>query len=350
VNDFWRGKRVLVTGHTGFKGAWLCVWLRSLGAEVGGFALAPVSDPSLFSLVGLGDLVDSTVGDIRDREALGACTRRFRPDVVFHLAAQALVSEGYNDPVNTYSTNVVGTATLLEVCLEQASVRTVVVVTSDKCYVNRGWPWGYRESDALGGHDPYSSSKACQELVAESYRRAFFHAAGKGLVRARAGNVFGGGDFTTGRLVPDCLAALAGGETLRVRLPDAVRPWQHVLEPLGGYLTLAQLAWDDPDGFSEAFNLGPDEADTVPVRAVIEACAEAWGGALPWEPLPETQPHEAGTLRLDTSLVRARTGWRPVWGLAEGLLRTVEWHRSFLAGDPLEPLMRAQIADREAAS
>jgi CDP-glucose 4,6-dehydratase len=348
VSDFWRGKRVLVTGHTGFKGAWLSVWLRSLGAEVAGFALAPASDPSLFELVGLDRLVDSTIGDIRDREALGGCARRIRPEVVFHLAAQALVSEGYGDPVGTYATNVVGTATLLDVCLEQADVRAVVVVTSDKCYRNRDWPWGYRESDELGGHDPYSASKACQEIVADSYRRAFFDTAGKALVSARAGNVFGGGDFTSGRLVPDCLAALARGEKLTVRFPDAVRPWQHVLEPLDGYLRLAELAWGDPAGYSEAFNLGPAEGDALAVRDLIAACGTAWGEMLTWEQDPESRPHEAGTLRLDTSLVRARTSWRPRWGLRHGLERTVEWHRAYLAGDSLESLMVAQIEAREA--
>jgi CDP-glucose 4,6-dehydratase len=349
ARELWRGRRVLVTGHTGFKGAWLCVWLRALGAEVSGFALAPSTRPSIFELVDLGSQVDSTLGDVRDTEAVAACFERARPEVVFHLAAQALVGPGYADPVRTLSTNVVGTAVVLDACRRQESVRSVVVVTSDKCYAMDGSPAPRRENDPLGGRDPYSASKAAQEHVAEAYHRSFFAERGTGLARARAGNVFGGGDFTVGRLVTDCLAALESKRPVLLRYPNAVRPWQHVLEPLSGYLTLAEQLWNEPERLSAPFNFAPHQADAVRVREVAEMTAEAWGVAPDWGQAPGDHPPETAELRLDATLAQERLGWQPTWGLREGIERTVDWHRAFLAGKPLEPLMVAQIEARGAA-
>jgi CDP-glucose 4,6-dehydratase len=347
--DFWRGRRVLVTGHTGFKGAWLCVWLRALGADVSGYALAPTTSPSLFELAAVGSSVDSTFGDVRDPDAVAALLDRVQPEVVFHLAAQALVGRGYEDPVGTFSTNVVGTAVLLDACTRRESVRSVVVVTSDKCYAMDGSAAPRRESDPLGGRDPYSASKAAQEHVAEAHHRSFYAESGKGLARARAGNVFGGGDFTTGRLVTDCLAALEAKKPVLLRYPNAVRPWQHALEPLSGYLALAEQLWHEPDRLSAPFNFGPGQADAVPVREVAEMTAEAWGVAPDWGQAPGDHPPETAELRLDASRAREQLGWQPVWGLREGIERTVEWHMAFLAREPLERLMVAQIDAREAA-
>jgi CDP-glucose 4,6-dehydratase len=346
--EHWRGRRVLVTGHTGFKGGWLAVWLRHLGAEVSGFALAPATEPSLYAAVRLGELVDSTIGDVRDHDSFAACVDRVRPDVVFHLAAQALVGRGYEDPVGTFSTNVAGTAVVLDACRAQVSVRTVVVVTSDKCYADTGSGAPHRETDPLGGRDPYSASKAGQEHVAEAYQRSYFAGSGCGLARARAGNVFGGGDFTPGRLVADCLAALADGVPVLLRNPEAVRPWQHVLEPLSGYLLLAERLAHAPDDFSRPFNFGPEQADARLVREVVELCAEAWGTDPEWHKAEGDHPPETHVLQLDAALAREELGWQPVWRLHEGIERTVEWHRAFRRGEPLEPLMTEQIEAREA--
>jgi CDP-glucose 4,6-dehydratase len=345
----WRGQRVFVTGHTGFKGGWLAVWLRHLGADVSGYALPPSTEPSLFEAVRLGELVDSTIGDVRDRESLAACLDRVRPEVVFHLAAQALVGHGYEDPVGTFSTNVVGTSIVLEACRAQESVRTVVVVTSDKCYADTDSGKPHRETDPLGGRDPYSASKAGQEHVAEAYRRSYFAGTGRGLARGRAGNVFGGGDFTSGRLVADCLEALAAAKPMLLRSPDSVRPWQHVLEPLSGYLLLAEKLAAAPDDFSRPFNFGPQSDDAVLVRELAELCAEAWGVDPDLRRAEGEHPPETHVLQLDATLAHDELGWRPVWRLRDGIERTVEWHRAFLRREPLEPLMIQQIEAREAA-
>jgi CDP-glucose 4,6-dehydratase len=313
---------------------------------VSGYALPPTTSPSLFELVSLGALVDSTLGDVRDSDAVAACLEGSRPEVVFHLASQALVSQGYEDPAGTFATNVVGTSLLLDACRRQESVLAVVVVTSDKCYAIEGAAPPRRETDPLGGRDPYSASKAAQEHVAEAYHRSFFAASGKGLARARAGNVFGGGDFTAGRLVTDCLVALADGGPVLLRHADAVRPWQHVLEPLSGYLMLAEQLWGAPDDLSAPFNFGPAQADAVPVKELAALCAEAWGVSLNWREAPGEHPHETAELRVDATRAFERLGWSPTWGLREGIERTVEWHRAFLRGEPLEPLMLAQIEAR----
>ena len=326
--DAYRGRKVLLTGHTGFKGSWLALWLRQLGAEVAGVSLAPWTSPSHWDLLRLD--MDSRYADIRDFDALRAVFAQARPEMVFHLAAQPLVRRSYADPLFTWSTNVAGTANVLEACRQTASVRAAVAVTTDKCYENQEWLWGYRESDPLGGHDPYSASKAAAELVAQSYRRAFFSPAGAPLLAtARAGNVVGGGDWSEDRLVPDLVRALARGESLEIRSPRATRPWQHVLESLSGYLSLGQRLLQGEAGFAEAWNFGPDDAGNQPVERVLESLRRAWPG-LRWHAASAAQPHEAGLLRLDSTKARQRLGWTPVWDLEESLAQTAHWYRRYL--------------------
>jgi len=341
TQPFWRARRVLVTGHTGFKGGWLCSWLKSLGAEVTGYALPPATTPSLFEVAKVADgLRASILGDIRDLARLKDVFAQAQPEVVLHLAAQPLVRASYIDPVETYSTNVLGTVNVLEAARGTPSVRAIVNVTSDKCYENREWVWGYREHEAMGGHDPYSSSKGCAELVAAAYRRSF----NLPLASARAGNVIGGGDWSADRLVPDILKALAAGSPVEIRNPNATRPWQHVLEPLRGYLMLAERVFQQPGEFADGWNFGPRDEDCQPVAAVVSALVDAWGGQASWRAQPGAHPHEAGYLKLDSSKAHARLGWRPARSLAEGLALTVEWHRAWLAGEDMNSLTIRQIA------
>ncbi|MBK7659397.1 MAG: CDP-glucose 4,6-dehydratase [Betaproteobacteria bacterium] len=330
----WRGRRVFVTGHTGFKGGWLCAWLQSMGARVAGYALDPPTTPSLFEDAGIAEGLVDTRGDIRDAAATRAAIEAFDPQVLFHLAAQPLVKEGYREPVDTYATNVVGTASVLEACRHAPSLRAIVVVTTDKCYENREWERGYVESDALGGHDPYSNSKACAELVTDSFRRSFFaHGAPLvGLATARAGNVIGGGDWAADRLVPDLMrAAMAGGET-PIRNPGSTRPWQHVMEPLHGYLLLAEALLREPAAFSEAWNFGPAAGGDRPVRDVVEKLSALWPGGLRWRQDGADHPHEAGKLMLDSTKAMARLGWRPRLSLDDSLRLTAAWYARRLAG------------------
>ncbi|MHB8782649.1 MAG: CDP-glucose 4,6-dehydratase [Desulfobacteria bacterium] len=331
---FWRGKRVFLTGHTGFKGSWLSLWLTALGAEVSGYALDPPTDPSLYELARVDTLVKSAIADVRDAVTLARSLAEARPDVVFHLAAQPLVRESYRDPVNTYSTNVMGTVNLLEAVRVCDSVRAVVNVTTDKCYENREWPWGYRENEALGGHDPYSSSKACSELVTSAYRRSFFTAQagstrGACIASARAGNVIGGGDFAKDRLLPDCVRAVLAHEKILLRNPGAVRPWQHVLDPLAGYLLLAQRLVEDGPRFAEAWNFGPEDSDARTVEWVVRRFCEEWGEGASCVVDQGEHPHEAGQLRLDCSKARQRLGWTPLWSVSEAIQMVVEWTRSW---------------------
>ena len=344
----WRGVRVLVTGHTGFKGGWLSLWLEALGAEVHGIALAPSTTPALFDAVGLDRLVRGVECDVRDQRKFSAALEAAAPAVVFHLAAQPLVRESYASPVETYATNVMGTVHLLEAVRRAPSVRAVVVVTTDKCYENREWLWGYREDEALGGHDPYSSSKACTELVTAAYARSFFAVSGApAIATARAGNVVGGGDWAADRLVPDFVRAANERRAMVIRNPLAVRPWQHVLDPLSGYIQLAERLLDDPAVARGAWNFGPSDEDARQVGWVADQIAEHWGDAARWTLDEREQPHEARLLKLDCSKARTLLGWTPRLPLREALAWTVNWYRGYYAGTDALALCRAQIHDYE---
>jgi CDP-glucose 4,6-dehydratase len=346
AREYWRDRRVLVTGHTGFKGAWLSLWLGRLGARVTGFALPPTTSPNLFTMAAIEGRIDSQFGDVRDPAAVDAVIARSRPEVLFHLAAQSLVRRSYVDPVGTYATNVMGTAHILDAARRASGLRAIVVVTSDKCYDNREWWWPYREDEALGGHDPYSSSKGCAELVTAAWRRSFFLSDATkpvGLGSARAGNVIGGGDWAEDRLVPDCIRAFASGEPVVLRRPAAVRPWQHVLEPLSGYLSLAEHLSSDPQGFGEAWNFGPATDEARPVAWVVDRLSRFWGDGARWEPDRGTHPHEAGLLQVDASKARARLGWTPRLSLEEGLQWAVDWYRRCGAGEDAAALTLHQI-------
>ena len=341
---FWQGKTVFVTGHTGFKGSWLSLWLHRLGARVTGYALEPPTQPNLFEVAGLARSMDSITGDVRDLKALRQSLLRAKPQFVFHLAAQALVRESYADPVDTYSTNVMGTVNVLEAVREAESVRATVIVTSDKCYENRERVTGYGEDEAMGGHDPYSSSKGCAELVTAAYRRSFFSRSGTAVASARAGNVIGGGDWGRDRLVPDALRAFSAGEPLRVRNPKAVRPWQHVLDPLNGYLTLAERLWDEGLAYSGAWNFGPVDGDDRPVSWIVEELVRRWGDDATWRIEEAPQPHEAGMLKLDCSKAREQLDWHPRIDLDTALEWTVEWRRRHAAGEHAGKLTEEQIS------
>jgi CDP-glucose 4,6-dehydratase len=344
---FWEGRRVLVLGHTGFKGAWLGLWLHRMGARIAGLSLPPPTDPSLFQLAGLQGFVPTTFGDIRDLDVVIDAMRDWQPEIVFHLAAQALVRQSYREPVTTYATNIMGTVHVLEAARQVACVRSVVVVTSDKCYENREWPWAYRETEAMGGHDPYSSSKACAELITAAYRRSFFSApSGRivGIATGRAGNVIGGGDWAAERLLPDCMMALPAGRSIAIRSPHAIRPWQHVLEPLCGYLLLAERLFADPAAFGDAWNFGPPDEDARPVGWVVARLVEQWGGVASWHVTSGDVPHEADHLKLDASRARTRLGWRTHLRLEDALAWTVQWHRRLNAGEPARALVDEQLS------
>ncbi len=343
---FWQGKRVLLTGHTGFKGSWLSVWLQSLGAELQGFALAPPTDPNLFDLARVSSGMRSVIGNIRDADAVTKAVADFRPEIVIHMAAQPLVRHSYVHPVETYATNVMGTVHVLEAVRQVGTACVVVNVTSDKCYENREWAWGYRENEAMGGHDPYSSSKGCAELVTSAYRRSFFQEAGIALATGRAGNVIGGGDWAADRLLPDILRAIAAGRTVEIRNPRATRPWQHVLEPLGGYLALAESLWTDPQRFAGGWNFGPHDLDVRPVSWVVERVCQAWGGAAAWSAVgPAPSLHEAHALKLDVSKAALELGWKPRWCLERALEATVHWHKAWLEGADCRDQVLQQIIE-----
>lgn len=348
--DFWAGRRVFVTGHTGFKGSWLVMWLRQMGAEVAGFSLAPATEPSLFQVAGVADGITSVIADIRDEEAVREQLVLAQPEIVFHLAAQPLVRYSYENPVETFQTNVVGTANLMNAVRFAPSVRAVVVVTTDKVYQNNEWDWPYREIDALGGHDPYSASKAATELVASSFRSSFFnvdeyHQHGVAIATARAGNVFGGGDWATDRLIPDIFRAHEAGQAPVLRNPSSVRPWQYVLEPVRGYLQLAQALVTDGPQFSESFNFGPDVSDVRSVGWIADEMATLLGVTDSWTHDEGNHPHEARTLRLDISKASATLGWNPRSNLRSGLSLTANWHRAFKAGLNMREYSEKEIAD-----
>ena len=340
---FWRGKRVFVTGHTGFKGSWLSLWLQSLGAEVQGYALEAPTTPNLFEEARVAAGMRSQFGDVRDLSLLSRTMASFRPEIVIHMAAQPLVRFSYRDPVETYSTNVMGTVHLLEAARHCDSVRAVVNVTTDKCYDNREWVWGYREDEPMGGHDPYSNSKGCSELVSSAYRSSFLGSGPLALATARAGNVIGGGDWATDRLIPDILKAFEAGEPVRIRNPHATRPWQHVLEPLSGYLCLAERLFSEGQAFAEGWNFGPQDGDVQPVQWIVEHMAREWGEGASWAVDAGEHPHEAHFLKLDISKARQRLQWQPRWRLLTALTYIVSWHQAWIHQQDMQALCLQQI-------
>ena len=346
--SFWQGKKVLVTGHTGFKGSWLSLWLQAMGAEVTGYALAPPTNPSLFEVAEVGLGMTSIIGDIRDLDKLQAVFAEYQPEIVIHMAAQPLVRYSYQNPVETYSTNVMGTVNLLEAVRNTTGVKAVVNITTDKCYENREWAWGYRENEPMGGYDPYSNSKGCAELVSAAYRSSFFNADtytqhGVALATVRAGNVIGGGDWAQDRLIPDILAAFEQGKLVDIRNPHAIRPWQHVMEPLRGYLTLAEQLYVQGSSFAEGWNFGPNEEDARPVGWIVEQMAALWGNEAQWQIDTGEHPHEAHYLKLDISKARSRLDWHPALRLNDALKLIIDWSKQRQAGANVRQLTLAQI-------
>lgn len=341
--DFWQNKNVFLTGHTGFKGGWLALWLTNRGAKVYGYALAPPTDPALFHVCNIQSKISNhTQGDIRDGNALLCAMQASQADIVFHLAAQPLVRYSYQEPLETYATNVMGTVNLLEAARKTPSVKAVVNITTDKCYENREWVWPYRENEALGGYDPYSSSKACAELVTAAYRYSFLQAKNIQIASARAGNVIGGGDWAQDRLIPDFLRSIDAKQPLTIRSPNATRPWQHVLEPLAGYMNLAEKLFEHGAEFAEAWNFGPDEADARPVQWIVEHLCQRIPGAT-WRREQAIQPHEAHLLRLDSSKAKSQLNWLPRWSLTTALCRTLDWHLAWKQGADMAKICLEQI-------
>ncbi len=343
-SSFWRGKRVFVTGHTGFKGSWLSFWLHELGAVVTGYSLPPPTDPSLFGTINLGKKISSLEGDLREYEKLREAIKRANPQIVFHLAAQALVLPSYEDPLTTFSTNVLGTANLLNACRDRQELKTIINITTDKVYENREWSWPYRENDRIGGHDPYSASKACAELVSRSFALSFFEERATSLINCRAGNVFGGGDWGVHRIVPDAMRAFAERRDLIVRNSSSVRPWQHVLEPLRAYLLIAEKSYQFQKDFPRAWNIGPRQSDAISVQDLAEELARQWGSSAQIEMAAQPIQHEAQYLKLDCSLAEQVLNWLPLIELRKAISMTVYWYKSYYDknGD-LENIMREQI-------
>ncbi|HOY18052.1 MAG TPA: CDP-glucose 4,6-dehydratase [Haliscomenobacter sp.] len=331
--SFWHRKKVYLTGHTGFKGSWLSLWLQSMGAEVKGYALDPPTEPALFEVAKIADFVETEIGDIRDLDKLTQSIQTFNPDVLLHLAAQSVVLKSYVDPIETYSTNVMGTANVLQACRKLPNLKAIVSVTTDKCYENREWVWSYRENEPLGGRDPYSSSKACAELVTSSFRDSFFaDPQGPQVATARAGNVIGGGDWTENGLIADIIRAFGQAKPVIVRNPLAIRPWQHVLEPLSGYLMLAEALYADGAQYAQAWNFGPREEDCKPVNWILDRMVNLWGDGAYWALDQDANPHEARLLKLDSSKAATYLGWTPQWRLEPALHNVVHWYREWHAG------------------
>lgn len=350
MQNFWRGKNVLVTGHTGFKGSWLCLWLQHWGAKVTGFALMPPTQPSLFEQAQVADKMTSIIGDIRDLAAIKAAVQQVQPEIVFHLAAQPLVRYSYQQPVETYATNVMGTLHVLESIRSINTVRAAVMITTDKCYENKEWYWGYRENEPLGGHDPYSSSKACAELLIASYRHSYFpntryQEHQTAIASARAGNVIGGGDWAQDRLIPDIIRSLKLQQAINIRYPHSIRPWQHVLEPLSGYLGLAEKLYTDGINYAQAWNFASHAEDAKPVQWIVEKMLGLWGNNTGWTQESGEHLHEAHYLKLDCSKAHAELNWFPRWNLAIALEKIVEWHKAQINGANMQALSLAQIQE-----
>ena len=342
--DFWRGKRVLLTGHTGFKGSWLSLWLQSMDSTLRGIALDPPTNPALFDVARVAAGMEHRIVDIRDFAAVKRQMDEFQPEIVIHMAAQPLVRYSYQEPIETYATNVMGTVHVLEAARHAGSVKAVINVTTDKCYENHEWVWGYREKDPIGGHDPYSSSKGCSELVTSAYRRSFCEQSGIALASVRAGNVIGGGDWSVDRLIPDVLRAFEANTPVVIRSPNAIRPWQHVLEPLSGYLMLAQALYEDNEKYSSGWNFGPNDDDAKPVQWIVDKMTSEWGGDATSTRDTSKHPHEANYLKLDISKATSLLGWKPVWNLDKALEKIIAWHIAWLSGADMRSLCEQQIA------
>lgn len=345
--NFWSGKRVLLTGHTGFKGSWLSLWLQSMNAIVRGIALPPPSQPALFEIAKVKSRMQHYLCDIRDLSAVKNHVDDFGPQVIFHMAAQPLVRQSYKNPVETYATNVMGTVHILEAARHCSTVKSFVNVTSDKCYENREWVWGYREDEAMGGHDPYSSSKGCAELVSAAYRKAFLLETGTAMATARAGNVIGGGDWAHDRLVPDILRSLENQSPILIRNPHAIRPWQHVLEPLSGYLILAQRLFNSGQEAAESWNFGPLNEETRSVKWVVEKFCLLWEEGASWIQHEGNHPHEANYLGLDISKAKRGLSWQPIWSLDKAIAKTIEWHKAWIKRADMRKVCLDQISDYE---
>ncbi len=348
--SFWHGKRVFLTGHTGFKGSWLSLWLQSMGVELQGVALNPPTQPALFDIARVSEGMDHQIADIRDYQKIKSLMVAFKPEIVIHMAAQPLVRLSYQSPVETYATNVMGTVHVLEAARHVDSVRAIVNITTEKCYENKECAWGYRENEPMGGHDPYSSSKGCAELVSSAYRESFLSNQGIALATARAGNVIGGGDWANDRLVPDILRALEKNDPVLIRNPHAIRPWQHVLEPLSGYLTLAESLYEHGQTDAQGWNFGPRDEDAKPVQWIVERLCDAWGGGSSWSLQPGEHPHEANFLKLDISKARQRLQWSPRWSLNVALSHIVDWHRAWLAKEDMRSICLQQIEGYSSAT
>ena len=342
--DFWQGKRVFLTGHTGFKGSWLSLWLSSLGAEVKGYALNPPTSPSLFNEAKVSSIMDSQIGDIRDQKTLHESVIKFNPDILIHMAAQPLVRYSYEEPIETYEVNVIGTAKVLEVARSCINLKAIVNITTDKCYENDGRSQGYKENDPMGGYDTYSSSKGCAELVASAYRRSFLQDQGIGVASVRAGNVIGGGDWANDRLIPDIFRSFEKSEPVVIRNPKATRPWQHVLEPLSGYLILAQKLYEDQKEYAEGWNFGPNEQDVKPVDWILDKMIDNWDNSS-WKLDESSSPHEADFLKLDISKAKSKLGWNPVWELSHTLEKIVNWHQAWLNKEDMQTICLAEIEE-----
>lgn len=342
--SFWHGKRVLLTGHTGFKGSWLSLWLQAMGSELRGISLAPPTTPALFDVAKIAEGMDHQTADIRDFDKVNKLFAEFKPEIVIHMAAQPLVRLSYQQPIETYATNVMGTVHVLEAARHAGSVKAIVNITTDKCYENKEWLWGYREDEPMGGHDPYSNSKGCAELVSSAYRKSFLNQAGIAMATARAGNVIGGGDWALDRLVPDVLRALEQNQPALIRNPHATRPWQHVLEPLSGYLLLAEHLYNDGLTYAEGWNFGPNEDDAKPVQWIVNKLCEAWANGAKWELQPGDHPHEANYLKLDISKAKQKLHWHPHWPLQTALHHITTWHQAWLAGENMRNYCLQQIS------